>query len=61
MYKELEALEGVSVPTAKSFWDWVLATFTPAYRSEIEAYLADSQDHADVERRIMNLQRRGMI
>ena len=60
MYKELEALEGVSVPT-KSFWDWVMTAFTPAYRNEIEAYLADSQDHADVERRIMNLQRRGMI
>lgn len=61
MYKELEALEGVSVPTAKDFWNWVADTFTPAYRNEIEAYLADSQDHADVERRIMNLQRRGMI
>ena len=61
MYKELEALEGVSVPTSKSFWDWVMTAFTPAYRNEIEAYLADSQDHADVERRIMNLQRRGMI
>jgi hypothetical protein len=61
MYKELQALEGVSVPTLKSFWDWVMVAFTPAYRNEIEAYLADSQDHADVERRILNLQRRGMI
>ena len=61
MYKELQALEGVSVPTTKDFWDWVVAAFTPAYRGEIEAYLADSQDHADVERRIMYLQRRGMI
>ena len=61
MYKELQALEGVSTPTLNSFWDWVLTAFTPAYRNEIEAYLADSQDHADVERRIMNLQRRGMI
>ena len=61
MYKELQALEGVSVPTGKSFWDWVVTTFTPAYKTEIEAYLADSVDHADVERRIVNLQRRGMI
>jgi len=61
MYKELQALEGVSVPDSKDFWDWVITTFTPSYRDEIEVYLADSQDHADVERRIMNLQRRGMI
>lgn len=61
MYNELQALEGVSPPTLKNFWEWVVTAFTPAYRSEIEAYLADSQDHADVERRIMNLQRRGMI
>jgi hypothetical protein len=43
------------------FWYWVKKTFTPAYKNEIEAYLADSIDHADVERRIINLQRRGMI
>lgn len=61
MHKELEALEGVSVPTMNDFWSWVVTAFTPAYRSEIEEYLADSQDHADVERRIMALQRRGMI
>jgi hypothetical protein len=43
------------------FWQWVKKTFTPYYRSEIEAYLADSTSHADVENRIKLLQRRGMI
>ena len=43
------------------FWAWVKKTFTANYRSEIEAYLADSIDNVDVERRIALLQRRGMI
>jgi hypothetical protein len=43
------------------FWQWVKNTFTPSYKSEIEAYLADSTCHADVENRIKLLQRRGMI
>jgi hypothetical protein len=45
----------------KDFWDWVRETFTPSYRNEIEKYLAESTDHADIERRIISLQRRGMI
>jgi hypothetical protein len=45
----------------KDFWNWVRETFTVPYRNEIEEYLADSSDHADVERRIKLLQRRGMI
>jgi hypothetical protein len=49
------------MPELSEFWDWVKRTFTPYYRSEIEAYLAEATDHADVERRILNLQRRGMI
>jgi len=61
MYKELEALEGVSVPTSKSFWDWVLTAFTPSYQKEIEAYLADCRDHVEVEHRMTVLQRRGML
>ena len=61
MSNGLDALSGVETPSLTNFWDWVKKTFTPAYRNEIEAYLADSQDHADVERRILNLQRRGMI
>ena len=43
------------------FWNWVKRTFTPHYKSEIEAYLAESTSHADVENRIRMLQRRGMI
>jgi hypothetical protein len=57
----LDALSGVETPSLTDFWSWARKTFTPAYRNEIEADLADSQDHADVERRILNLQRRGMI
>ena len=61
MSNGLDALSGVETPSLNDFWQWVKKTFTPAYRSEIEAYLADSTDHADVERRILTLQRRGMI
>lgn len=61
MHKELEPLAGVDTPALKDFWNWVRKTFTPHYRTEIEAYLADSVDHADVENRIRTLQRRGMI
>jgi hypothetical protein len=61
MSNGLDALSGVETPSLNDFWLWVKSTFTPAYRNEIEAYLADSTDHADVERRILALQRRGMI
>jgi hypothetical protein len=61
MSKELDALSGVETPSLTDFWQWVKKTFTPYYRSEIEAYLADSTSHADVENRIKLLQRRGMI
>jgi hypothetical protein len=43
------------------FWNWVKTTFTPHYKNEIEAYLAESTSHADVENRIRMLQMRGMI
>ena len=49
------------IPQFKPFWDWVRQTFSGDYRSEIDRYLADSVDHADVERRIMHLTRRGLI
>jgi len=45
----------------KPFWDWVKQTFTGDYRHEIDRYLADAVDHADVERRITHLSRRGLI
>jgi hypothetical protein len=61
MSKELDALSGVETPSLTDFWNWVKKTFTPSYRNEIEAYLADSTSHADVENRIRTLQRRGMI
>ena len=32
--------------------DWVKDTFMPSYQKEVEAYLADSADVFDLERRI---------
>ena len=61
MSNKLDALSGVETPSLTDFWHWVKKTFTPHYRSEIEAYLAESTSHADVENRIKLLQRRGMI
>jgi hypothetical protein len=61
MLEELNALAGVDAPTLKDFWSWVEKTFAPHYRKEIEAYLADSVDHVDVENRIRTLQRRGLL
>lgn len=45
----------------KEFWDWVKKTFTVDYQKEIEAYLADCNNHADLEQRMKLLMRRGMI
>jgi hypothetical protein len=59
--KELEPLGGVDVPSLKDFWKWVKDTFVPSYTSEIEEYLNQSTDHADLEQRINILQRRGML
>jgi hypothetical protein len=59
--RELEPLGGVDVPSFKNFWQWVVETFTPSYTSEIEDYLSQSIDHADLEQRINTLQRRGML
>jgi len=59
--KELEPLSGVDVPSLKDFWKWVKDTFVPSYTSEIEEYLNQSSDHADLEHRINYLQRRGML
>jgi len=61
MHNELEPLAGVEAPKLADFWSWVKRTFTPHYRSEIEAYLAESVDHVDVENRIRILQRRGLV
>ena len=61
MSKELDALSGVETPSLKDFWSWVKKSFQPSYQSEIEAYLATSTSHWEVEDRIKRLQRRGMI
>jgi hypothetical protein len=44
-----------------AFLEWVQRTFTVDYQKEIEQYLAESINHYDLERRMQNLQRRGMI
>ena len=41
--------------------EWLQDTFTPSYRKEVEAYLAESTDMFDLERRIRILQRRGIV
>ena len=61
MYKELEALGGVSAPTMSDFWSWVKKAFTPSYQNEIEDYLGNSVDHKDLETRTRTLMRRGML
>jgi len=61
MYKELEALGGVSTPTMSDFWSWVKKAFTTSYQNEVEMYLGDSVDHKDLETRMRMLMRRGML
>jgi hypothetical protein len=61
MSDHLDALGGVETPSLKDFWSWVEKVFQPSYQSEIEAYLATSTSHWEVEERIKRLQRRGMI
>jgi hypothetical protein len=45
----------------KNFYQWLKQTLTPAYQSEIETYLSQAQDLVDLERRMMYIQRRGML
>lgn len=40
---------------------WVDELLAPDHRKQIEEYLADSVDTAEVERKIINLSRRGII
>jgi len=61
-YDALYALGGIEVPSIKTdFWGWVKRTFTPSYQSEIEYYLSDCKDHADLNRKMDLLIHRGMI
>jgi hypothetical protein len=49
------------IPSSERFWSWVKKTFTPSYQEEIDSYFKDCIDHADIERVMINLQRRGML
>jgi hypothetical protein len=46
---------------SSNFWKWVKHTFAPHYRNQIEAYLAESVDNYDLERRMKVLMEKGMI
>jgi len=61
MSDSLDALSGVETPSLKDVWNWIVDTFTPEYRSEVEAYLAESVDNYELEHRIKLLQKRGVI
>lgn len=45
----------------KNFYIWLERAFTKDYREEIEAYLAQAQDLAELERRMLYIQRRGIL
>lgn len=47
--------------TITNIWSWVKKTFSPAYQHEIECYLSQSTDLADLESRMIYLQRRGLL
>lgn len=59
----LDPLGGVEVPslTLNTFWSWVRNAFTSSYQTEIEQYLAQATDHADLEHRMTTLSRRGLL
>lgn len=42
-------------------WAWIQRTFRDPYKKEIEDYLAESINAADLERRMRNLTNRGML
>jgi hypothetical protein len=47
--------------TLKHIMKWIQESFAPSYQSEIETYLSQSTDHADLEQRMRGLARRGML
>ena len=61
MNRPLDAFAGVDVPKMSDFWSWVSKAFTPSYQDEVEMYLKDSVDHKDLQVRMDNLMRRGLI
>jgi hypothetical protein len=44
-----------------SFLEWAKNTFTDAYKEEVQAYLCESVDYADLENRIKLLKVRGLF
>ena len=67
MNRPLDAFAGVDVPKMSDFWSWVHKAFTPSYQDEVESYLGESvqelvtYDHKDLQARMDNLMRRGLI
>jgi hypothetical protein len=61
MHNGLEALGGVETPTYKNFWNWARRTFTVSYQDEVQYYLEQSADTAELENRMKLLQKRGML
>lgn len=59
--KTIEPLVGISIPKLADFWNWVVRTFNPGYYSEVEEYLAQSTDAADLEYRMKTLRNRGVL
>lgn len=44
-----------------TFFDWLASLFTSTNKKEIDAYLSESVDNHDLERRIKLLTRKGML
>ena len=62
MNRPLDAFAGVDVPMSDFWsWGWVHKAFTPSYQDEVESYLGESVDHKDLQARMDNLMRRGLI
>ena len=62
MNRPLDAFAGVDVPMGDFWsWGWVHKAFTPSYQDEVESYLGESVDHKDLQARMDNLMRRGLI
>ena len=62
MNRPLDAFAGVDVPRSDFWsWGWVHKAFTPSYQDEVESYLGESVDHKDLQARMDNLMRRGLI
>jgi hypothetical protein len=51
----------IETPTFKEIMRWIKESFVPSYQQEIETYLAQSTDLADLEQRMCTLARRGML